>query len=384
MMMLIYILVPAVNCINIKEKNYSDKKCISMFSERPVIMLTGYWNPTGNMIASFSNKSSLNPYGWKGANWENLGYDIYSFFPDPQGYFGDFEVDYQDTLSDFLSITTKLKPIAIISFGNFSSGRGLGDWEVEFNARNLNSWIKDNKRPKKPEPCPPEASSPVGYIRHSSLPVQKIEDAVTKLISIKAKVDWIGNPGAYLCEYIAYLGMSYQSSHKNDILYPCKAAGFIHVNGSLPLEKAMLATNVTIRETIKYLNNEEQNPETPSIKGPLKERIMMQNQYSFNAVDPNFYNVRYFIDWGDSNLEWSDYCSSNEDLVVNHTWVKKGTYTVMAIAMNTHSSMSQWGTLTITMSKSYSYNKILKILIKISECSIFFEKILKYNYNLKI
>ena len=58
------------------------------------IMLTGYWNPTGQMIAPFSNNTYLNPGGWKGANWEGLGYNIYSYFPKPGTYNGTFEVDY--------------------------------------------------------------------------------------------------------------------------------------------------------------------------------------------------------------------------------------------------------------------------------------------------
>lgn len=382
MMLLIVISVPAVTCSYIKKSSWSDPIYITISSEKPVIMLTGYWNPTGRMIATFSNNTYLNPYGWKGANWENRGYNIYSFFPDPEGYVGDFEVDYQDTLSDFLRITTQLKPIAIISFGNFSSGKGLGDWEIEFNTRNLDIWIKDNKRPKQPEPCPPDNNLPVGYIRHSSLPAQKIEDAVNELSSIKAKVDWTGDPGGYLCEYIAYLGMRYQSFHHDDKLYPCKAAGFIHVNGSLPLEKAMQATNVTIREMIKCLNGEELPPETPIITGHPSGKTRTEHKYTFNAADPNYYNVKFFIDWGDGNLERTDdYYSSNENVYVNHTWTKTGTYTVMSMAMNTHGSISQWGMLSVTMPKLFTYNPIIQLLMKMLERFPYFEKILYQYYN---
>ena len=45
-------------------------------SDLPIIMITGYWNPTGQMIAPFSNDTFLNPMGWKGAHWEDRGYDI--------------------------------------------------------------------------------------------------------------------------------------------------------------------------------------------------------------------------------------------------------------------------------------------------------------------
>ena len=56
---------------------------LNLSSDRRVIMLTGFWEPTGQMIAQFSTDPELNPEGWKGENWENLGYDIYSYFPKP-------------------------------------------------------------------------------------------------------------------------------------------------------------------------------------------------------------------------------------------------------------------------------------------------------------
>jgi pyrrolidone-carboxylate peptidase len=213
------------------------------------IMLTGYWNPTGQMIAPFSNNTYLNPGGWKGANWENRGYNIYSFFPKPGVYNGTFEVDYQDTWEDFWNVTEDIKPIAIISFG-----AGAGPWEIEYNARNLDLWIPDNEPPYQPSPCPPDHTKPAGYVRHSKLPVQSIADAVNNNTSITAWIDWNGNPGAYLCEYMAYLGMWYHGMHNTTSdPYRCLASGFIHVKNSIQLDEAMEATNITIREVIKYL-----------------------------------------------------------------------------------------------------------------------------------
>jgi hypothetical protein len=82
------------------------------------IMLTGYWDPTGQMLQKFSQDPDLNPSGWQGDNWMGLGYDIYAYFPDPnKGYTGDFEVDYQDTWDDFWRITGEIDPVAILSYG---------------------------------------------------------------------------------------------------------------------------------------------------------------------------------------------------------------------------------------------------------------------------
>lgn len=217
------------------------------------IMLTGFWNPTGQMIAQFSTDLFLNPGGWKGANWENLGYNIYSYFPMPNTYTGIFEVDYQATLGDFERITNEIKPIAIISFGSGDKGYS---WTIENNARNLDIWSDDKKAPTQPTPLPPDSSQSIGYVRHSTLPVQAIKNAVNDQTSVEAWIDLDGNPGAYLCEYMAYLGMQYQSLHNTTSdPYRCLAAGFIHVKPDLNPEDAMLATNVTIREVVKKLQN---------------------------------------------------------------------------------------------------------------------------------
>ena len=88
-------------------------------------MVTGYWPPTNEMVRHFSQNPDLNPDGWQGENWEDLGYDVVSFFPefDPancnncgQGY-GDLEVDYQDFSGDFWPIVEEVQPVGIIQVG---------------------------------------------------------------------------------------------------------------------------------------------------------------------------------------------------------------------------------------------------------------------------
>lgn len=36
----------------------------------------------------------------------------------------------------------------------------------------------DDEPPKQPTPCPPDNTVPVNYVRHSTLPMREIEDAV--------------------------------------------------------------------------------------------------------------------------------------------------------------------------------------------------------------
>ena len=317
-------------------------------SNYPNIMLTGYWNPTGQMIAPYSNNTYLNPDGWKGGNWEGHGYNIYSFFPTPGSYNGTFEIDYQKTWEDFWNITDQVKPIGIISFG-----AGAGPWEIEFNARNLDRWGDDYEPPYQPTPCPPDNSVPIGYTRHSTLPVQEIEDAVNELTQIDAWIDWEDNPGAFLCEYMAYLGMWYQSIHKNDDLYPCKAAGFIHVKNSISVPDAMNATNVTIRETIKYLDCVENPPEKPIITGPRIGKVGVEYNYTFVTNDPDGDDISFYINWGDSQIEkWIGPFESGKNVVVSHNWSSVGFYKIKAIAKDTCGALSDWGTFRVFMPRN--------------------------------
>lgn len=224
----------------------------------PTIMVTGYWDPTGRMIRHFSQDQELNPDGWQGENWEGRGYDIVSFFPDPDNeYQGDFEVDYQDTLWDFWWFVVQVEPTAIVSFG-----AGNGPWEIEFNARNITNWIDDYEVPFQPEPNPPDDTSPVGFERHASLPIVEIADRVNQLNlpgigNTGAWIDWTGNPGRFLCEYMAYHVMWYQSLYPPGTLtHTCYMAGFIHVAySSVPVESGRLATEETLRAVIEALDN---------------------------------------------------------------------------------------------------------------------------------
>ena len=45
--------------------------------------------------------------------------------------------------------------------------------------------------------------------------------------------------------------------------------------------------------------------------------------------------------------------------MINHTYSKKGTYTVMSLVMNSDNLISSWATHSVTMPKTYSlFNRI--------------------------
>ena len=301
------------------------------------------------MIAPFSTDPLLNPDGWKGENWEDLGYNIHSYFPTPGSYTGTFEVDYQDTWNDFWNITEEIQPIAIISFG-----AGDGPWEIEYNARNLGFWYPDEKAPFQPTPCPPDDTVEVDFIRHATLPLQRIADVVNQETSLDAWVDWSGTPGSYLCEYMAYLGMWYQSLHnESSSSHPCLAAGFIHVHASVPVTEAMKAVNCTLRETITYLDTLNDPPTTPDITGPSSGKISTSYTYNATAYDVNENNLWFIWDWGDGTTsEWMGAIAPNTICQATHTWDTEGAYIIKVKVRDEWGAESSWASLEISMPKS--------------------------------
>ncbi len=215
---------------------------------RPVVMLTGYWSPTSEMIYRFSPDPDLNPEGWIGENWEGFGYDVYAFFPAFNKMTREFEVDYQATWADFWGRSEEFRPEIIISFG-----AGAGPWEIEDDAFNWDTWVPDQEYPYFPTPNPPDSTLAANLPRYSTLPMVEIRDAVNEQTDVHAWIDYNGDPGRYLCNYIAFLGMWYHDIHASpyDEHY-CRAAGFIHVAGSLPVPEATVAAEVTLRTTLEY------------------------------------------------------------------------------------------------------------------------------------
>ncbi len=230
--------------------------------ERPIILLTGYWPPTNEAVRPFSQNSLLNPQGWIGENWEELGYDIVSFFPsfEPpdceqcgQG-FGDLEVDYQDTSDDWWNIVESLDPVAVITF---SRGHINNSWELEWKYYNHFGWIDDFTLPYQPTPAPPDQDSPINHMRFSSLPMDEIVEAVNSSnLGLYSYIDYAQGAGNYLSEYKGFHGVWYKGLMENQDDTPCYLAGHVHVGGLIEWETAHEAVLITVRETIEYIHEQ--------------------------------------------------------------------------------------------------------------------------------
>jgi hypothetical protein len=89
-------------------------------------------------------------------------------------------------------------------------------------------------------------------------------------------------------------------------------------------------------------------PTAPIISGPTQGEAGAKYNYTFNSTDNTCDTLAYFIDWGDNTSSWISGHSGNET-IANHTWSKRGTYTIRAKAKNCWDVESPWGTLPVTM-----------------------------------
>ena len=227
--------------------------------ERPKIMVTGYWPPTNEMVRHFSQDPELNPQGWQGEDWEGLGYDIVSFFPqfDPadcndcgQGY-GNLEVDYQDFSQDYWPIVEEVQPVGIITFS-----RGFNDmsWELENRLVNRTNWYNDYTSPLLPTPNPPDSTVNNYYVRYTSLPVADIINAIqTAHLGLDPYLDNT-NAGMFLSEFAGYHGVWYKETYEEDPEIPCFSGGHIHVGAQVDWDTAKEAAQISIRALINYVD----------------------------------------------------------------------------------------------------------------------------------
>ena len=75
-------------------------------------------------------------------------------------------------------------------------------------------------------------------------------------------------------------------------------------------------------------------PNKPTIKGPNKGKNYQDFSFTFFCSDPEHDPLTYFIDWGDGNAEKSTHILSDEDFIINHYWVKPGSYTIQVYSID--------------------------------------------------
>lgn len=132
-------------------------------------------------------------------------------------------------------------------------------------------------------------------------------------------------------------------------------------------------------------------PGAPIIKGP-KGKLVLKSlsgvipvprplpkpgtsyNFTFIAIDPDGHNLFYLIDWGDGHSEgWIGPYVSGEEVTRNHTWFKKGTFSVRAKAKDIYGAEGPWGTEDIWIQQSrYKINLLFFQIL---------ERLLGFQYN---
>ena len=102
-------------------------------------------------------------------------------------------------------------------------------------------------------------------------------------------------------------------------------------------------------------------PSTPEIDGKKIFKVGESGvyTYTFYSTDPDYDEIRYGIDWGDNDTQWTPFYPSGEkvsiDICINAD--EKGTYQICRIkAVDEFGADSNWSTLEITVPKSHYFN----------------------------
>jgi len=111
--------------------------------------------------------------------------------------------------------------------------------------------------------------------------------------------------------------------------------------------------------------NTNQPPTAPGINGPTSGNAGTSYDYNFTATDPDGDDVKFYIDWGDGDTEWTGFSASGTPVVVSHTWDEEDTYTLAAKAQDEYGLESDWATLEVTMPVNQQViNPLLQMILE--------------------
>jgi hypothetical protein len=97
-------------------------------------------------------------------------------------------------------------------------------------------------------------------------------------------------------------------------------------------------------------------PGKPTINGPITGNPGKSYDYTLTAFDTDGNDIRFIIDWGDTETETTTYISSGDYKTVPHTWDAAGTYTITVKAQDTKGAIGPEETLSMTIKKSKTIN----------------------------
>jgi outer membrane protein assembly factor BamB len=121
---------------------------------------------------------------------------------------------------------------------------------------------------------------------------------------------------------------------------------------------------------------ENDNPNKPTIEGPLNGYIDSVYFYVANCIDIDNDNISYFFDWDDgTNSGWTSFVSSGTSVNISHIWSDRGFYNVKVKVKDIWGHESEWASIEVSIPKNKAINTMF-FLQRFNQFFPFFEKIL--------
>ncbi len=109
-----------------------------------------------------------------------------------------------------------------------------------------------------------------------------------------------------------------------------------------------------------YRYNSGNGPPTkPTITGPTNGKPGIEYKFIFNSTDPEGDPVMYVIEWGDNNIEWTEYGDSGEEIMLKHIWNEKKEYIIKAKARDINNIESNWTYFNVEIQRNKATNHSL-------------------------
>ncbi len=104
------------------------------------------------------------------------------------------------------------------------------------------------------------------------------------------------------------------------------------------------------------INTANSAPSTPIIEGKQKVKSGENQEFYCTAIDEEGNMVYYFVDWDDGKQSsWLGPFESGDEITINHTWEKRGSYQVKVKAKDEYGKEGDWGSLSLSVPKNKSF-----------------------------
>ncbi len=94
-------------------------------------------------------------------------------------------------------------------------------------------------------------------------------------------------------------------------------------------------------------------PAKPTIQGPHILTNFTFYNFTFSSNDPEGDNIYYYIDWDEAEIdEWIGPYDSGEDVILPHSWMQRGFYTIRVKTKDIYGYESDWATTRVILPRN--------------------------------